>query len=224
MASAETNSKAVISRTPSNLRIVGHPLVAHHLTILRDRRTSIRDYRNSSRILSRLLVAEAVADIPLEPVEIATPMESGFSGQRLGKPTVLVAVLRAGVGMLDGALDLLGDSSIGYIGLERDPVTVQPVGYYVKLPPLPGARVLVLEPMLATGGSLAKAIDLVKDEGADDLAAVCMVTCPEGIDTLGRRHPDTPVFTAGHDRGLDSRSYILPGLGDMGDRLFGTPH
>ncbi len=207
-----------------HLTVVNHPLVVHHLTILRDRRTDTKTFRESSRILSRLLVAEAVADLPLTPVKIATPMESGFVGQKLGKPTVLAAVLRAGVGMLDGALDLLGDSSIGYIGLERDPVTVQPVDYYAKLPSLPGARVLVLEPMLATGGSLAKAIDVVKDAGADDIAAVCMVTSPEGVRALGRRHPDTPVITAGHDRALDSRSYILPGLGDMGDRLFGTSH
>jgi len=207
-----------------HLRVVDHPLVVHHLTILRDRRTATKDYRESSRILSRLLVAEAVADLPLTAVEIATPMESGFVGGKLGKPIVLVAVLRAGVGMLDGALDLLGDAPVGYIGLQRDPETVQPVGYYSKLPPLPGSRVLVLEPMLATGGSLAKAIDLVKDEGAADIAAVCMVTCPQGAQTLRDRHPDTPVFTAGHDRTLDSQSYILPGLGDMGDRLFGTPH
>lgn len=217
-------SRAVSRPEAPNLRVVAHPLVVHHLTILRDRNTAIGQFRESSRVLSRLLVAEAVADLPLAPVEIDTPMETGFSGGRLGKPTVLVAVLRAGVGMLDGALDLLGDSSIGYIGLQRDPETVLPVGYYTKLPSLDGTRVLVLEPMLATGGSLAEAIDLVKAEGGEDIAAVCMVTCPEGVRTMGRRHPDTPVFTAGHDRTLDSRSYILPGLGDMGDRLFGTPH
>ena len=208
----------------SNLRVVNHPLAVHHLTILRDRRTATQQFRDSSRILSRLLVAEAVADLPLTPVEIATPMEGGFIGGRLGKPTVLVAVLRAGVGMLDGALDLLGNSPIGYIGLQRDEETVRPVGYYTKLPSLAGARVLVLEPMLATGGSLSQAIDLVKAEGGEDISALCMVTCPEGVRTMTRRHPDTPVFTAGHDRELDHRSYILPGLGDMGDRLFGTPH
>ena len=209
---------------PRTLKVVDHPLVVHHLTILRDRRTAIREFRESSRIISRLLVAEAVADLPLDPVEITTPMEVGFAGGRLGKPTVLVAVLRAGVGMLDGALDLLSDSSIGYIGLQRDEETVRPVGYYTKLPSLVGARVLVLEPMLATGGSLSKAVDLVKAEGGDDLAAVCMVTSPQGARVMAHRHPDTPVYTAGHDRDLDARSYILPGLGDMGDRLFGTPH
>ena len=210
-------------KTPT-LSVVNHPLVVHCLTILRDRRTEIREYRDASRRLTRLLVAEAVADLPLAAVEIETPMEGGFIGGRLGKPIVLAPVLRAGVGMLDGALDVLGDSSVGYIGLQRDEETVQPVGYYTKFPSLSGARVLVLEPMLATGGSLAKAVDLVKEAGGDDIVCLCMVTCPPGADTMARRHPDTPVLTAGHDRGLDPNSYILPGLGDMGDRLFGTPH
>ena len=210
--------------TPPNLHVVQHPLVVHYLTVLRDKRTATREYRETTRRLSWLLVAEATADLPLLPTEIETPMEGGFVGGRLAKPTVLVAVLRAGLGMMEGALDLLGQSTIGYIGLQRDEETKRPVGYYRKLPPLSGARVLVLEPMLATGGSLAKAVDLVKEEGADDIAAVCVVTCPEGAETMARRHPDTPVFTAGHDRGLDPRKYILPGLGDMGDRLFGTPH
>lgn len=210
--------------TPPNLHVVQHPLVVHYLTVLRDKRTATREYRETTRKLSWLLVAEATADLPLLPTEIETPMEGGFVGGRLAKPTVLVAVLRAGLGMMEGALDLLGQSTIGYIGLQRDEETKRPVGYYQKLPPLSGARVLVLEPMLATGGSLAKAVDLVKEEGADDIVAVCVVTCPEGVETMARRHPDTPVFTAGHDRGLDPRKYILPGLGDMGDRLFGTPH
>ena len=207
-----------------NLTVVEHPLVVHYLTILRDRRTPMREYREATRRLAWLLVAEAVADLTVVPTEIETPMEGGFIGGRLGKPTVLVAVLRAGLGLLEGALDLLGDSTIGYIGLEREEETARPVGYYTKLPPLPGARVLVLEPMLATGGSLAKAIDLIKAEGGDDITAVCVVTCPEGVETMARRHPDTPILTAGHDRELDPRSYILPGLGDMGDRLFGTQH
>lgn len=208
----------------TTVRVVDHPLVVQYLTILRDRRTEVGRYRETSRRLARLLVAEGMADLPLTPVEISTPMEGGFMGGRLGKPIVLVAVLRAGIGMLDGALDLVEDASIGYIGLQRDEVTVQPVGYYNKLPPLGGARVLVLEPMLASGGSLAKAVDLVKEAGGEDIVCLCMVTCPEGAETMARRHADTPVLTAGHDRGLDDRSYILPGLGDMGDRLFGTPH
>lgn len=214
----------VSDAAPSTLKVVEHPLVVHYLTILRDRRTEIRQYREASRRLTRLLVAEAVADLPLAPVEIETPMEGGFVGGRLGKPTVLAPVLRAGVGMLDGALDVLGDSSVGYVGLQRDPETVRPVGYYTKFPSLSGSRVLVLEPMLATGGSLAEAVDLVKAEGGEDIVCLCMVTCPPGAETMSRRHPDTPVLTAGHDRGLDRNSYILPGLGDMGDRLFGTPH
>ncbi|MCQ3803406.1 MAG: uracil phosphoribosyltransferase [Acidimicrobiia bacterium] len=209
---------------PATLIVVDHPLVVHYLTVLRDRRTEVREYRDASRRITRLLVAEAVADLPVAPVEIETPMEGGFMGGRLGKPTVLAPVLRAGVGMLDGALDVLGESSVGYVGLQRDPETVQPVGYYSKFPDLAGARVLVLEPMLATGGSLAKAVDLVKEAGGEDIVCLCMVTCPPGAETMARRHPDTPVLTAGHDRGLDPNSYILPGLGDMGDRLFGTPH
>ncbi len=208
----------------SNLTVMDHPLVLHYMTILRDRRTPIREYREVTRKLTWLLVAEALAGLPVSPIEIETPMESGFIGGRLGKPTVLVAVLRAGLGMMEGALDLLGDSTIGYVGLERDQQTARPVGYYTKLPSLSGARVLALDPMLATGGSLAKAIDLIKAEGGDDIAALCIVTCPEGVETMAQRHPDTPIFTAGHDRELNSQYYILPGLGDMGDRLFGTDH
>lgn len=207
-----------------NLTVASHPLAVHCLTVLRDRRTAAGEYRETTRRLSRLLVAEATADLPLLPIEIETPMEGGFVGGRLGKPTVLVAVLRAGLGMVEGALDLLPESAIGHIGLQREEETARPVDYYAKLPRLSGARVLALEPMLATGGSLARAVDLIKEEGGEDIAAVCVVTCPEGVETMARRHPDVPVFTAGHDRGLDPRKYILPGLGDMGDRLFGTPH
>ncbi|MDE0674591.1 MAG: uracil phosphoribosyltransferase [bacterium] len=210
--------------TYPNLTVVQHPLVVHYLTVIRDRRTGPRECREMTRRLTWLLVAEATADLPLAPTKIETPMEEGFIGGRLAKPTVLVPVLRAGLGMVEGALDLLGESSIGYIGLQRDEETARPVGYYNKLPPLSGARVLVLEPMLATGGSLAAAVDLVKAEGADDIACLCVVTSPEGVETMAERHPETPVFTAGHDRELDPRKYILPGLGDMGDRLFGTPH
>ena len=170
-------------------------------------------------------MAEAVADLPLAEVEIETPMEGGFIGGRMARPTVLAAVLRAGVGMLDGALDLLGDSPGRIHRAAAGPRDHPPGGLLQQASPtLAGARTLVLEPMLASGGSLAAAVDVVKAEGGEDIAAVCVVTCPEGVATMAERHPDTPVFTAGHDRGLDPRSYILPGLGDMGDRLFGTPH
>lgn len=203
------------------ITIVQHPLARHHLSVLRDRSTTSPQFREAAGRLSHLLVVEATADLPLEPVEVETPLESA-PGHRLAKPIVLVAVLRAGLGLLDGALQMFPDASVGYAGVQRNEETAQPMEYYAKFPPMSDARVLVLEPMLATGGSLDWAVTKVKERGANDITAVCVVAAPVGVETMERRHPDVRMVAAALDRDLDHNFYIRPGLGDMGDRLFGT--
>lgn len=203
------------------IAVVDHPLAQHYLTVLRDRRTDPPLFRQAARRLAYLLVAEATADLPTQPVDIETPLE-GTTGSRLGKPIVLVAVFRAGLGLLDAALDLLPDARIGYAGVQRDEETAEPLEYYTKFPPMGDARVLILEPMLATGGSLSWAASKVKERGAVDITAVCVVAAPVGVERMEREHPDVRVVTAALDRELDFHFYIRPGLGDMGDRLFGT--
>lgn len=203
------------------LTVLDHPLASHYLTILRDRRTDVGQFRRTSQRLAYLLVAEATADMPTEEADIETPLE-GTTASRLAKPIVVVAVFRAGLGLLDAALDLLPDAKIGYAGVQRDEETAQPLEYYTKFPPMADARVLILEPMLATGGSLAWAVSKVKEKGAVDIKAVCVVAAPVGVERMEREHPDTHIIAASLDRDLDHNFYIRPGLGDMGDRLFGT--
>lgn len=201
--------------------VVDHPLVAHYLTVLRDRRTDSPRFREATRRLAYLLVAEATADLPLETFDLDTPLESAM-GSRLARPTVVVAVFRAGLGLLDAAVDLLPDARIGYAGVQRNEETAEPMEYYTKFPPMGDARVLILEPMLATGGSLSWAVGKVKAKGATDITAVCVVAAPAGVEVMAREHPDVRIVTASLDRDLDHHFYIRPGLGDMGDRLFGT--
>lgn len=203
------------------LTVVDHPLAAHYLTILRDRTTGSSDFRAAARRLAYLLVTEATSDMPSSEVEINTPLE-GMTGSRLGKPVVLVAVFRAGLGLIDAALDLIPDARIGYAGVQRNEETAEPMEYYTKFPKMSDARVLILEPMLATGGSLEWAVSKVKANGANDITAVCVVAAPVGTEAMEVAHPDVRVVTAALDRDLDHHFYIRPGLGDMGDRLFGT--
>jgi uracil phosphoribosyltransferase len=200
---------------------VDHPLAQHYLTTLRDRHTDTPRFRETARRLAYLLMAQATADLPTAPVPVETPLEA-TTGSRLGKPVVVVAVFRAGLGLIDAAWDLLPDARIGYAGVQRDEETAEPMEYYTKFPPMSAARVLILEPMLATGGSLAWACDRVKRQGAADITAVCVVAAPEGIAVMEERHPDVKIVTASIDRDLNEHFYIRPGLGDMGDRLFGT--
>ncbi len=200
---------------------VDHPLAQHFLTTLRDRTTGTPLFRETARRLAYLLVAAATADLPSAVKTIETPLEP-TDGSRLGKPVVIVAVFRAGLGLIDAALDLLPDARIGYAGVQRNEETAEPMEYYTKFPPMADARVLILEPMLATGGSLAWACDQVKAKGARDITAVCVVSAPEGIASMEERHPDVHIVTAALDRDLNEHFYIRPGLGDMGDRLFGT--
>ena len=203
------------------LTVVHHPLTRHYVTILRDRDTGSTEFREATRRLAYTLVMEATADLRLEGVPIATPLES-TRGERIAAPLVAVAVLRAGLGLLDAVIDLLPEVRVGYVGVQRDEETALPMEYYTKFPNFEARRVLVLEPMLATGGSLSWACAKVRDAGATDINALCVVSAPEGVARMAREHPSVRIFTAAYDRELDDHFYILPGLGDMGDRLFGT--
>jgi uracil phosphoribosyltransferase len=203
------------------LTILDHPLAADLLSILRDKDTEPPEFRQIAERLGYLLVAEALSDMPTVDVEIETPLEKA-SGRQLRRPVVAVAVLRAGLGLLESVLTLVPDAAIGFAGVQRNEETAEPIEYYNKFPQLSSARVLILEPMLATGGSLSWAIDKVKENGAKDITAVCVVTAPEGLAVIEEKHPDVRIVAAAQDRELNPSFYIAPGLGDMGDRLFGT--
>ena len=201
--------------------MVDHPLAAHYLTALRDRSTEPPLFRMTARRLAHLLVAEALRDMELLDTPIETPLQP-TTGQVLAKPVTLVAVLRAGLGLVDAGLELLPDARSGYAGVQRNEDTAEPEEYYAKFPRMDDARVLILEPMLATGGSLSWAIAKVKEHGATDITAVCVVSAPVGVAHVEAAHPDVGLVTAAIDERLDENFYIRPGLGDMGDRLFGT--
>ena len=203
------------------LHPVEHPLIEDILAQLRNRRTEPEEFRRLARQLTWLLAFGASRDLPLRPEEVATPLET-TRVRRLDADIVLVPVLRAGMGMLDVMLTIFPRAAVGYVGLERDEMTAEARQYYKKLPPLAGRHVLVLDPMLATGGSASSAIGILKDQGASRIRLLSIVAAPEGVDRLAREHPEVDVYTAALDRELDSRKYILPGLGDFGDRLYGT--
>lgn len=201
--------------------LVEHPLVAHLLTQLRDRNTVPRDFRLAAKRLTYPLVLEATRSLPLREFPIETPLEPA-TGRSIGAEIVAIPVLRAGLGLLEAVTDIYPDVSVGYAGLARDETTAIPQRYYLKLPPLNDRFVLVLEPMLATGGSLSATMAQVKLAGARDIAAICVMAAPQGLARMESEHPDIPIFAAAVDRELDANYYIRPGLGDMGDRLFGT--
>jgi uracil phosphoribosyltransferase len=203
------------------LTILDHPLAADLLSILRDKETEPPEFRQIAERLGYLLVAEALADMSTVDVEIETPLEKTI-GKQLRRPVVAVAVLRAGLGLLESVLTLVPDAAIGFAGVQRNEETAEPIEYYNKFPELSSARVLILEPMLATGGSLSWAIDKVKENGAKDITAVCVVAAPEGAAVIEENHPEVRIVAAALDRELSPSFYIAPGLGDMGDRLFGT--
>lgn len=204
-----------------SLHVLQHPLAAHVMTHLRDKTTRPATFRTLAYQIGQLLAIEATRDLATKEKPIETPLEP-FTGQVLARSLVIVPILRAGLGMMQPFLDLFPDVSVGYVGLERDHETAVARSYYCKLPPLAGTRVLVVDPMLATGGSAANALSVVKEAGAKELSFVCIVSSPEGVETVQSAHPDVPIFTAAHDRELNDRKYILPGLGDFGDRLYGT--
>ena len=201
--------------------VLDHPLAGDLLTRLRDRDTGPAEYRALARRLGTLLVAEATRDMAVEAATVETPLER-VQGTRLAQGVVAIPVLRAGLGLLDAVVDLYPDAVVGYLGMERDEVTHEPRDYYAKLPPLAGRRALVVDPMLATGGSGTAAVRYVKEAGADDVVFVCVVAAPEGLARLQVDHPDVRVVAAALDRQLNADAYILPGLGDFGDRLYGT--
>jgi uracil phosphoribosyltransferase len=211
--------------SPSGVTIAEHPLIAVKLTILRDERTTPRNFRATLQELAGLLACEATRDLPTVTRPIQTPL-APHDGAKLDRPIVVVPILRAGLGLAEGMITLLGEASIGHIGLARDEETRRPRSYYLNLPPeLPRAHVLLVDPMLATGHSACAAIAQLKAAGAQYLRFLCCVACPEGIAQLQSAHPDVPIFTAAIDPKLDERAYIVPGLGDAGDRYFGTqPH
>jgi uracil phosphoribosyltransferase len=203
-----------------NLTVIDHPLTRHYLTMLRDRRTSSEEFRAAARRLTYTLIHEATARAPLHQIEITTPLEPTVGYQMPG--VVAIAVLRSGLGMLDAVIDLIPNVKVGFAGLQRDEETALPMEYYFKLPNLSGSVVLILEPMLATGGSLSWAVAKAKSSGARDITALCVVAAPEGVRRMYQDHPDVRIVAAALDRELNSHFYIQPGLGDMGDRLFGT--
>ncbi|SDC39614.1 uracil phosphoribosyltransferase [Ruegeria marina] len=206
-----------------HLTIVDHPLVQHKLTLMRDKGTSTASFRQLLREITLLLAYEITRELPLTTRGIETPLEEMDAPILAGKKLALVSILRAGNGMLDGVLELVPSARVGFVGLYRDEKTLQPVQYYFKVPEgLNDRLVIVVDPMLATGNSSAAAIDLLKKAGATDIRFLCLLAAPEGVARMKEAHPDVPIVTAAVDRGLNSKGYIMPGLGDAGDRLFGT--
>jgi uracil phosphoribosyltransferase len=204
-----------------SLHVLQHPFAAHIMTHLRDQSTKPATFRTLAYQLGQLLAIEATRDLATKEKQIQTPLEP-HTGQVLARSLVVVPILRAGLGMMQPFLDMFPDVSVGYVGLERDHETAVARSYYCKLPPLAGTRVLVVDPMLATGGSASQALTVVKAAGAREVSFVCIVSSPEGVAAVHADHPDVPIYTAAHDRELNDRRYILPGLGDFGDRLYGT--
>ena len=206
-----------------NLTVLAHPLIQHKLTLLRDRETTTRDFKQLVNEIAMLMAYEVTKDLALEPVEIETPLERMTGRQVAGKKLTLVPILRAGLGMVDGVAQLIPSARVGHIGLYRDHESLQPVDYYFKIPSDEMERdFFILDPMLATGGSAVAAVGALKRAGAKRIRFLCLVAAPEGVRRLLDAHPDVQVFTAALDRELNARGYILPGLGDAGDRLFGT--
>lgn len=203
--------------------VTDHPLIQHKLTLIRDKNTGAKDFRDIVREIATLMGYEVTRDLPLEEVEIETPIckmkSKAISGKKLG----IVPILRAGLGMVDGILQLIPAAKVGHIGLYRDPETFEPVEYYCKLPTDVSERdLIVLDPMLATGGSANAAIQFIKDRGASNIKLVCIIASPEGVEAVQKEHPDVDIYVAAIDEKLNDHAYIVPGLGDAGDRLFGT--
>jgi uracil phosphoribosyltransferase len=205
------------------VQVIDHPLVQHKLSLMRSKDTSTSSFRSLLREISMLLAYEVCRDMPTTRIAIETPIAPMMAPVLDGKKIVLVSILRAGTGILDGMLDILPSARVGHIGLYRDPKTLAPVEYYYKVPDNLGDRdVIVVDPMLATGNSAVAAVQRLKENGPRSIKFVCLLTCPEGLRVFHGAHPDVPVFTAAVDERLNEKSYIVPGLGDAGDRLFGT--
>jgi len=203
--------------------IFDHPLIQHKLSIMRDKNTGAKEFRELLQEISMLMVYEVTRDLPTETVEIETPIGKCEARMLSGKKTAIVPILRAGLGMVDGVINLIPTAKVGHIGLYRDPETLQPVEYYCKLPEDSDSRVIfLLDPMLATGGSASAAIKFLKQRGCSNIRLVNLIAVPEGIKRINDDHPDVDIYVAGLDEKLNDHAYIVPGLGDAGDRIFGT--
>ena len=204
------------------LSVIDHPLVQVKLGLLRDEATSVSDFRRALRETAALMFFQATADLPTVEATVQTPL-APCPALRLERPVVLAPILRAGLGLLEGLFELVPDAQVAHLGFYRDEHTLKPVRYYAKVPPgIAEAEVILLDPMLATGHSASAAVSALKVSGAQHLRFLCLVSCPEGVAHFGATHPDVPIFTAAVDERLNERGYIVPGLGDAGDRFFGT--
>ncbi len=207
----------------NHFTLVNHPLVQHKLTKMRDKTCSTAVFRQLLREISHLLAYEATRDLPMTMTTVETPLEEMEAPVLKGKKLALISILRAGNGLLDGVLELIPLARVGFVGLYRDEKTLKPVQYYFKVPEDLGARrVIVVDPMLATGNSSAAAVSLLKQAGARDIRFLCLLAAPEGVENMAAQHPDVPIVTAALDQKLNEIGYILPGLGDAGDRMYGT--
>ena len=205
------------------VHILNHPLLQHKLTILRDENTGVKEFREIISEIATLECYEATRDLPLEDIEVKTPVDTGVFKTLCGKKLAIVPILRAGLGMVDGILTLIPSAKVGHIGLYRDPQTLEPVEYYCKMPTDIAERdVIVLDPMLATGGSASAAITFMKNYGCKSIKLMNVLAAPEGIARIQKDHPDVDIYVAGLDEKLNDHGYIVPGLGDAGDRIFGT--
>lgn len=207
----------------SKLQVLDHPLIQHKLSLIRDERTGSKEFRALVEEVSMLMAYEVTRDFPLQETEVKTPVAIAKSKVIAGRKVGLVPILRAGLGMVDGMLRLIPAAKVGHVGLYRDPETLKPVEYYCKLPPDIAERdLIVIDPMLATGGSAAAAITFLKDRGAKNIKLMCLIAAPEGVQAVQTAHEDVDIFVAAVDERLNDHGYIVPGLGDAGDRLFGT--
>jgi uracil phosphoribosyltransferase len=206
-----------------NVFVLDHPLIQHKLTYIRDKNTGTKEFRELVDEVATLMAFEITRNLPLQDQEVETPVKKANAKVLAGKKIGLVPILRAGLGMVDGVLNLIPAAKVGHVGLYRDPETLQPVEYYLKLPSdIHERELIVIDPMLATGGSANDAIHSLKKRGAQNIRLMCLVAAPEGVEVIREDHPDVDIYLGALDEGLDEKGYIVPGLGDAGDRLFGT--
>uniref|UniRef100_UPI004025EDC1 uracil phosphoribosyltransferase n=1 Tax=Megasphaera elsdenii TaxID=907 RepID=UPI004025EDC1 len=205
-----------------HVQVMDHPLIQHKVTLMRKKETGSKDFRNLLEEITMLMGYEITRDLPLEDVEIETPVAKMIGKQISGKKLGIVPVLRAGLGMVQGMLNLIPTAKVGHIGLYRDPKTLEPVEYYCKLPDVEDRDFIIVDPMLATGGSASAAITLLKEKGIKNIKLMCLVAAPQGVQKVNADHPDVRIYVAALDDKLNDQGYIVPGLGDAGDRIFGT--
>ena len=207
----------------AKIMVFDHPLIQHKVSMLRDKNTTSKEFRDIVSEVAMLMAYEVTRDLPTKDVDIETPICPAKVKMLAGKDVAIIPILRAGLGFVDGMLQIIPNAKVGHVGLYRDPETHEPVEYYCKLPEdIDKRRVIIVDPMLATGGSAVAAVDFVKGRGAKDISFMCLIAAPEGIDALTGAHPDVDIFIAAKDEKLNEHAYIVPGLGDAGDRIFGT--